>query len=391
MVVSLHTSMLRGMDIYLDNNATTPVDPNVVETVMRHLTVRFGNAASSHVRGRAAAKAVDASREQVAGLLSVAPGRVVWTSGATEAINTALKGLTNVRGRRTRLVVSAVEHKAVLDVAEHLASTQGVEVCVAPATSAGAVDLDALSALIDDETFAVAVMAANNETGVVNPVAEVAELAHTVGAAYVCDATQQAGKLPLTLSEVDFAAVSAHKLYGPQGVGALVTPRRMPDEFPPLVHGGSHERGIRSGTLNLPGVAGFGTAASLAADSLEDEPAYLASLRDVLERGLSKLGDVSVNGGDAVRLPNTSSLRLGGVDADALIVATPQVAFSSGSACTSAVPSPSHVLLAMGLSTEAAEQSIRLSVGRFTTAEDVHRAIDLIAGTADHLRALGAA
>ena len=389
--VSQQTSMFRGMDIYLDHNATTPVDPAVIETVMRHLTDRFGNAASSHVRGRAAAAAADAAREQVAGLLSVAPGRVVWTSGATEAINTALKGLAEVRGRRSRLVVSAVEHKAVLDVAEYLALSRGVEVCIAPVAPTGAVDLDVLRTLINDETFAVAVMAANNETGVVSPVAEVAELAHTVGAAYVCDATQQAGKLPLDLSGVDFAAVSAHKLYGPQGVGALVTPRRMPGGFPALMHGGSHERGYRSGTLNLSGVAGFGTAASLAVDCLEDESARLARLRDELERGLAKLGDVSINGSDTVRLPNTTSVRLGGVDADALIVATPQVAFSSGSACTSAVPSPSHVLRAMGLSTEAAEESLRLSVGRFTTAEDVDRAIDLIAASADHLRALGAA
>ena len=391
MVVSHHRSMLRGMDIYLDNNATTPVDPAVAETVTRYLTDRFGNAASSHVRGRAAAAAVDVAREQVAELLAVAPTRVVWTSGATEAINTALKGLAEVRGHRPRLVVSSVEHKAVLDVAEYLASTHGVEVCVAPVSPAGSVDLAALDTLVNDETFAVAVMAANNETGVLNPVEDVAELAHMVGAAYVCDATQQASKLPTDLSEVDFAAVSAHKLYGPQGVGALITPRRMPDGFPALLHGGSHERGYRSGTLNLPGVVGFGMAASLAAASLEVEPARLADLRDELERGLAKLGDVSGNGAEAARLPNTTSVRLVGVDADALIVATPQVAFSSGSACTSAVPSPSHVLLAMGLSSEAAEQSIRLSVGRFTTAEDVARAVELIAASVEHLRVLGAA
>ena len=389
--MSRYVSMLGGMDIYLDHNATTPVAPAVVDAVTRHLTDRFGNAASSHVRGRAAAAAVDAAREQVAGLLSVAPARVVWTSGATEAINTALKGLAAVRGRRDRLVVSAVEHKAVLDVAEYLASARGVEVCVAPVTPAGAVDLDALITLVNDETFAVAVMAANNETGVLNPVVEMAEIAQTVGAAYVCDATQQVGKLPLDLSVVDFAAVSAHKLYGPQGVGALITPRRMPEGFPALLHGGSHERGYRSGTLNLPGVVGFGAAASLAASAVEDEPNRLSRLRDELERGLAKLGDVSVNGAEAARLPNTSNVRLGGVDADALIVATPEVAFSSGSACTAAVPSPSHVLVAMGLSTEDAEQSIRLSAGRFTTAEDVDAAVELIAASADRLRALGAA
>ena len=383
--------MLPAMDIYLDNNATTPVDPAVVDSVMRHLVDRFGNAASSHVRGRAAAGVVRSAREQVAALLSVAPGRVVWTSGATEAINTALKGLAAVRGRRTRLVVSAVEHKAVLDVAEHLAATQQIDVHIAPVTSVGTVDLDALSALIDNSTFAVAVMAANNETGVLNPVDEICARAQEVGAAFVCDATQAVGKLPIDLSEVDFAAVSAHKLYGPQGVGALITPRRMVPDFPALIHGGNHERGYRSGTLNLPGVAGFGTAAALAADVLGDEPARLASLRDTLERGLEALEGLEVNGHGAQRLANTTSVRLTGVDADALIVATPQVAFSSGSACTSSVPTPSHVLLAMGLPTEAAEQCIRLSVGRFTTAGEITRAVDLITESAKNLRALGAA
>ena len=389
--VSCQATTLTYVDIYLDNNATTPVDPAVAETVTRHMADRFGNAASSSVRGRAAATAAEVAREQVADLLSVVPTRVVWTSGATEAINTALKGLAEVRGRRSRLVVSAVEHKAVLDCAEYLKGVQGVDVRVAPVTATGVVDVDALSALVDDETFAVAVMAANNETGVLNPVEAVAELARTVGAFYVCDATQQVGKLPLSLSEVDFAAVSAHKLYGPQGVGALVTPRRMPNGFPALLHGGSHERGYRSGTLNLPGIAGFGTAASLAAVSHEAEAARLADLRDAIELGLTKLCDASVNGVAAARLPNTSNMRLSGVDADALIVATPEVAFSSGSACTSAVPTPSHVLLAMGLSSEAAEQSIRLSVGRFTTAADVARAVELIAVAAEHLRSVGAA
>lgn len=389
--MSPRSGMLLAMDIYLDNNATTPVDPAVVETVTLHLTDRFGNAASSHVRGRAAAKAVESAREQVAELLLVSPGRVVWTSGATEAINTALKGLAEVRRHRSRLVVCAVEHKAVLDVAEYLAATQQIDVQVAPVTPDGTVDLDALSSLVDEHTFAVAVMAANNETGVLNPVEEVAARCRAVGAAYVCDATQQAGKLPLDLSEVDFAAVSAHKLYGPQGVGALITPRRMVAGFPALLHGGSHERGYRSGTLNLPGVVGFGVAAKLAAESLGHESHRLAKLRDQLENGLEHLGDVWVNGRDALRLPNTASVRLGGIDADALIVATPQVAFSSGSACTSSVPQPSHVLLAMGMSTEAAEQCVRLSVGRFTTAEQTTRAVELIAASTQHLRALGAA
>jgi len=386
--VSYLTSTLHAVDIYLDNNATTPVDPTVADTVMRHLRGRFGNAASSHVRGRAAAAAVADAREQVAALISVEPKRVVWTSGATEAINTALKGLAAIRGGRPRLVVSAVEHKAVLDVAAFLESSQGVEVCVAPVTRTGTVDLEVARNLIDSETFAVAVMAANNETGVLNPVEELAELAHAAGAAFVCDATQQGGKLPLDLSAVDFATLSAHKLYGPQGVGALVTPRQMPAGFPALLHGGSHERGYRSGTLNLPAIAGFGTAASLAASAVFEEQPRLAGLRDELERGLMKLGDVSVNGLGADRLPNTTNVHIEGADADALIVATPQVAFSSGSACTAAVPTPSHVLTAMGVPVADAEESVRLSVGRFTTMEEVEAAVEFLAASALRLRGL---
>ena len=381
-----------GMDIYLDHNATTPPDPAVVDAMISHLTDRFGNAASAHPRGRAAAGVVERARAQVAGLLRVAPRRVVWTSGATEALNTALKGLAESRpAGRDRLLVSATEHKAVLDTAEWLTARRGVMVEVIPTTGDGLVDFDALDGSLGPDVFAVAVMAANNETGVLAPVAHLQEMAAAVGASYVCDATQLPGKAPCDLSGVDYAAVSAHKVYGPQGVGALVTPP-VPYDLDALVHGGGHERGLRSGTLNLAGIAGFGIAAELAAARIDEDQVRLAAARDRLVTGLERqVGGVTVNGASVARLPNTASVRIAGVDADALIVATPDVAFSSGSACTSALPTPSHVLTAMGLDDVAASESLRLSVGRPTTDAEIDRAVDLIAGSAARLRELNGA
>lgn len=380
------------MDIYLDHNATTPPDPEVVDAMVSYLTHRFGNAASTHPRGRAASEAVERARFQVAALLGVAPRRVVWTSGATEALNTALKGLAESRPTgRDRLLVGATEHKAVLDTAEWLARRRGVEVEFIPTTGDGLVDLELLDATLAPDVFAVAVMAANNETGVLAPVVKMQEMAASVGALYVCDATQLPGKAPCDLSVVDFAAVSAHKVYGPQGVGALVMPPVRHD-VDPLVHGGGHERGLRSGTLNLAGVVGFGVAAELAAARLDEDRLRLARSRDRLVAGLDRqVGGVTEHGSAVDRLPNTASVRIVGVDADALIVATPDVAFSSGSACTSAVPTPSHVLTAMGLDDTAASETIRLSVGRSTHDDDIDRAVDLLAGTAARLRELNGA
>jgi cysteine desulfurase len=377
------------MDIYLDNNATTQPSPEVVATMLAHLDGRFGNAASSHVRGRAARAAVEDARSLVGAVLGVGPTRVVFTSGATESLNAALQGLAEDRpAGRSRLVVSATEHKAVLDTADWLAERRGVEVAVAPVLSSGAIDLDALAELLTPETFAVAVMLANNETGVLNPVGRIRELVRSVGADLVCDATQGLGKVQLDFRETDFVTVSSHKVYGPQGVGSLVMPRLKTSGFTALIHGGGHERGYRSGTLNLPGIVGFGKAAELVTTGLSVHAAHMAACRDRLESGLLQLGGVHLNGGDSPRLPNTTNLRIRGVDADALIATTPEVAFASGSACTSAVPTPSHVLTAMGLSTEAAEQSIRLSVGRYTTEEEIDRAIELISASVERIRDL---
>jgi cysteine desulfurase len=381
------------VEIYLDYNATTPADPAVVDAILPYLGRDFGNAASTHPRGRRALAAAESARRTLANALGVEATRVVWTSGSTEALNAALKGLAEHREGRDQLVVSATEHKAVLDVADWLAAARGIEVLRVRCNESGIIDLDELEAVVGPRVFAVAVMAANNETGVVNPISEVAEVAHAAGAAYVCDATQALGKLQTRLDCADFVAVSGHKVYGPQGVGALVVPKRSARlQSDPLLHGGGHERGHRSGTLNLPGIVGFAAAVQLAQELLPDENVRLAELRDRLVAGLqSVVGGVTVNGQCAPRLPNTANVRIEGVDADAMIVNTPDVAFSSGSACTAAVPTPSHVLLEMGMTAEKAEQSIRLSVGRYTTHAEVDRAVELLAGSAARLRTLNGA
>lgn len=376
--------------IYLDHNATTPVDRRVVEAMLPYFTECFGNAASAHARGRLAAAAVSNAQALLASLVSVPGSSVIWTSGATEAINTALKGLPRAAERdRQRLVYGATEHKAALDSVEWLRASTSLEVVGVTASMGGAVDMVALEELVDDRTLAVCVMAANNETGALSDIPAVAEIARSAGALVICDATQHAGKLPLDLGEyVDYAAVSAHKMYGPQGVGALIAVgRENRERLTPLIHGGGHQGGLRSGTLNVPGIVGFGAAAEIAMEEMASEAPRLARLRDRLEQLLEKeAGPITIHSVEAPRLPNTTNVRLHGVDADALIVNCPEVAFSSGSACTSSVPTPSHVLTAMGVPPHEAEESIRLSLGRFTTDQDVDRAARLIGAAAARIR-----
>lgn len=379
--------------VYLDYNATTPLDPAVLEAMMPVLGDRFGNAASSHGRGRAAENAVARAREQVADLVNAPPQNIYWTSGATESINTVMKGLRGL-GSDGNLVVSAGEHKAVLDSAEAVAGSTGCELRVVPLLPSGEVDLAALEGSLDSATVLVAVMAANNETGAINDIARVSEMAHAAGAFVLSDVTQQVGKLAVDLTawDVDFSVASAHKIYGPQGVGALfVRDTAARRALTPLIHGGGHQQGLRSGTLNLPGIVGFGAAADVAHDALNSgESSKLRDLRDLAELRLARnVGPITVHC-KTDRLPNTSNLRIHGVDADALIVNCPEVAISSGSACTAAVPTPSHVLLAMGLSSIEAEESVRLSVGRYTTRDDVLDAVEAIARAANRIRELSA-
>ncbi|MBJ8348847.1 cysteine desulfurase family protein [Antrihabitans sp. YC2-6] len=365
------------MTVYLDNNATTRPARAVVAAVVEMMGSGYGNPASSHVVGRAALGEIDQARARVASLIGVRPSRLVWTSGSTEALNTALHAVARTH---RHLLVPRTEHKAVLDTSDRLAAV-GVPVTWVDVDSSGVVTTEAVEAAIPDRPFALAVMAANNETGVLNDIATLAGVVHERGGVVVCDATQQVGKIGIDLAawDVDYAAISAHKFYGPPGIGALVVPTGSSPA--PLIHGGGHQGGWRSGTLNAPGIVGFGVASALASESLASGSTQIAAMRDQLRRDLEgSLGPCPVNGGTAPRLPNTLNIRIPGVDADALIVNCPSVAFSSGSACTSAVPTPSHVLTAMGLSPVHAEESIRLSVGADTTWDDVRSAAkDLVA------------
>ena len=372
--------------IYLDYNATTPVAPDVLEAMLPWFGERFWNAASAHAAGGAAGRAVDDAREHVAAAVGARPSEVVFTSGATEANNLALKGVVEFANPdRRRVLVGATEHKAVLDVADWLVS-RGVPVDVIPVTRNGELRLDRLEALLGPDVALVSVMTANNETGVLSPLRDVIDLAHGVGALVHTDATQALGRVPLDLGEldVDLASFSAHKAYGPKGVGALVVRRRT--AVAPLLHGGGHETGKRSGTLNVPGIVGFG-AAAVRLDGLPKG----AFLIERLVRGLrDRIGEVEVVSGTAERLANTVNLRFVGADAEAVMVNAPEVAVSSGSACTSAIPEPSHVLRAMGLTDDEAYECLRFSVGEPTTVEEIDAAIDLVSQAVHRVRELTA-
>ncbi len=364
--------------IYLDYNSTTPLDDAVLQAMLPWLRGSFGNTASQHLFGQDAARAVERSRQQVATFLGCSGGEVVFTSGATEANNLALKGALEhaVVGRR-RLLVSATEHKSVLDTATWLRS-QGAAVNAIPVRRDGTVDLAALKELLAPDVALVSVMVANNETGVLNPIEEVSALARSVGALTHTDATQALGKVPVDVRAmgVDMASVSSHKVYGPQGVGALYVRRRTP--LAPVMHGGGHERGFRSGTHNVAGIVGFGAAAAVATGCLDSEAdrmrGLLATLRSHLAESFPDVQPVATDprtGSEPAILPNTLNFRFPGVDAEAIMAGAPGVAVSAGSACTSLVPQPSHVLLAMLEDSEIASQCLRFSLGRFTTESDV--------------------
>jgi cysteine desulfurase len=363
--------------IYLDYNATTPVDPIVLETMLPWLQGSFGNPSSQHVHGRAASQAVEVARQEVADLLSCSRSEVVFTSGATEANNLALKGGVESAAGRNRVLVAATEHKSVLDTAAWL-NGQGIKVDVVPVGTDGVIDLGALASMVGRDVAVVSVMLANNETGVISPIAAVAAMARSAGALIHTDATQAVGKIPVDVRSlnVDLASISSHKLYGPQGVGALYVKRRT--ALAPLLHGGGHERGLRSGTLNVPGIVGFGAAARLASKQLDADARRVGGLVDLLRTELTRVFPAvrpvavdPVTGIEPDVLPNTLNIRFPGVDAEAIIANTPSIAVSTGSACSSLVPAPSHVLLAMLGDAEAAAECIRFSLGRPTTAVEV--------------------
>jgi len=371
--------------IYLDHNATTPVDPRVFEAMRPYFLEEFGNAASSqHAAGRRASDAVEDARRKLATLIGADPREIVWTSGATEADNLALKGAAHApayAGKR-HIVTVRTEHKAVLDPCSAL-EEEGFEITRLPVDAEGLLDLEQLENALRGDTLLVSVMHANNEIGVLHPIAEIGRLCKERGVLFHTDATQSLGKEPLDVQAmgIDLLSCSAHKLYGPKGVGALFVRRRGPRvRLRPQIDGGGHERGARSGTLNVPGIVGFGAAAEIAGQELASERARLAGLRDSLESSLlERLDDVLVNGSTQHRLAGTTNLSFLGVKAEALMRRLPAIAASTSSACTSASLLPSYVLTALGASAERIDGSLRFSPGRFTTAAEIERAAGLIA------------
>lgn len=366
-------------EVYLDYNGSAPLDPRVAEAMLPALRDGIGNASSAHRFGRRRAAAADDAREQVAELVGASPAGVVFCSGATEANNLALIGLAEgAPVERNRIVVSVVEHASVREPARWLLAQGRAKVDVVGVTPGGFVDLDELDSLLSPDVLAVSVMAANSETGVVNPTGEVAELAHAVGAVFHCDATQMVGRLPLSMADadIDLLSLSGHKICGPGGVGALVGTRAALARLHPVTHGGGHERGLRSGSLNAAGIVGLGAAAALAANERDAESSRVKMLRDRLVCGLrSEITGTSENGDVSRRLPNTASVRFEGVDAEAVAFNMDPVAVSTGSACSAGSIEPSQVLLAMGLSRDEAFETVRFSLGRFTTGAEVDEAI----------------
>jgi cysteine desulfurase len=377
--------------IYMDHNATTPVDPRVVEAMLPCLTEQFGNAASrTHAFGWTAAKLAEGARELLAAGIGAHSEEIIFTSGATESNNLAIKGAARAPWRRgNHIVTCATEHKAVLDPCQAL-SREGVVTTILPVDAVGRLDAERLAAALTDESVLASVMLANNETGTLQPIPEIAAACRARGVLLHCDATQAVGKIPVDVNAlgVDLLSFSAHKIYGPKGVGALYVRRRKPRlALLPLLDGGGHEQGLRSGTLNVPGIVGFGRALQIALEEMPRESVRLTDLRDRLDGAIrSRLEGVTLNGHPTERLPNTVNLSFAGVDGAALLVGLKEVAVASGSACTSADPRPSHVLLAMGRSKEFANASIRFSLGRTNTARDVEIAADAVVREVTRLR-----
>ncbi|MDH3649396.1 MAG: IscS subfamily cysteine desulfurase [Saprospiraceae bacterium] len=380
--------------IYLDNNATTPVDPRVVEEMVPYFHELHGNAASrNHPFGWKAEEAVDYAREQIADLIEVDPREIIFTSGATESDNLAIKGVFEMYRRKGNHIITVkTEHKAVLDTCQKI-ERMGGEVTYLDVKDDARIDLAELEAAIKENTILVSVMWANNETGVIQPMKEIGEICAKHGVLFMSDATQAVGKVPVKPKElgIHLMAFTAHKMYGPKGVGVLFVNRKQPRvKVTSQIDGGGHERGMRSGTLNVPGIVGFGKAAEIAKKEMAQDAERLGKLRDKLEGALmNKLEEVYRNGSEDHRMPHVSNLSFKHVEGEGLMMTFNQnIALSSGSACTSASLEPSYVLIAMGLGDDLAHSSLRFSLGRFTTEDDIDYAIEAIAKGVDHMRDL---
>ncbi len=377
--------------VYLDYSATTPVDPRVVDAMVHCLAMDgvFGNPASrSHAFGWQAEQAVEHARGQLAELIGADPREIVFTSGATEADNLALKGAAHFhRARGRHIITSSIEHKAVLDSCKHL-ETEGFEVTYLAPQPSGEIAPHSLAEALRDDTVLVSLMHANNETGVINDIAALGALCRERGALFHTDAAQTVGKIAIDLKSlpVDLLSVSAHKFYGPKGVGALFVRRQPRVLIEPQMHGGGHERGMRSGTLPTHQVVGMGKAAELAAGQLAEEEARIATLRDAFWATVRDCGDVVLHGEGQPRLPGVLNIGFGGVEGETLLMALKDIAVSSGSACTSATVEPSHVLRAMGVEDRLAHSSLRITLGRFTTEAEAQFAASAICDTLQRLR-----
>ncbi len=368
--------------IYLDYNATSPVDERVLKTMFPYFSEHFGNAASkTHEYGWVAEEAVNKARKQVAEIIGAIDQELIFTSGATEALNTAIKGVfENYHTKGNHIVTVKTEHKAVLDTCKSL-EEKGATITYLNTDREGLIDLDELKAAITDKTILVAVMYANNETGVMQPIRQIADIVHEQRSVFLCDATQAIGKTLVNVEEdgIDLLCMSAHKLYGPKGIGALYIRRKNPRvSLVPLIEGGGHERGLRSGTLNVPGIVGLGEACQIAGAEMWENNSNISKLRAHLEHQLLDLPGLRINGSTRHRLYNTSNICFSGLKANTLLSKLKHIAVATGSACTSASAEPSHVLRAMGLSDEDAYSSLRFSLGKYTTAEEIEHTIRLI-------------
>jgi cysteine desulfurase len=379
------------LPIYLDHNATTPCDPRVVETMVPYFTQSFGNAASrNHPFGWQAEEAVDYAREQVAKLIGADPKEIIFTSGATEGDNLAIKGVFEMYASKGNHIITCnIEHKAVLDTCRHL-EKEGAEITYLNVKPNGLIDLTELEAAIKPTTILIAIMYANNEIGTVMPMREISAIARKHGVLVFTDGVQAVGKIPVDVNKdgIDLMAFTAHKLYGPKGVGALYVRRKNPRvKVTAQIDGGGHERGMRSGTLNVPGIVGFGKACEICMQEMESDAARISKLRDKLEQALLKLEESYLNGDKEYRLPHVSNISFKYVEGEGLMMGfNKNIALSSGSACTSASLEPSYVLKALGLGDDLAHSSLRFGLGRYTTEEQIDYTIEHVSNTVTKLR-----
>src|SRR6478672_7268570 len=381
------------LPIYMDNHATTPMDPRVLEAMLPYFMEKFGNAASrNHPFGWTAEEAVENAREQVAKLIGATAKEIIFTSGATESDNLAIKGVAEMyREKGNHIITAVTEHKAVLDTCKRL-EKNGYRVTYMPVQKDGLVDLEELKRAIDDKTILVTIMAANNEIGVLQPWREIGKICRERGVLFHTDGVQAVGKVPIDVNKdnIDLMSITAHKIYGPKGVGALYVRRKNPRvQISAIIDGGGHERGMRSGTLNVPGIVGLGKACELAREEMAKEGAHLAALRDRLrDRIMGRLDEVYINGSMEHRLPGNLNISFAYVEGESLLMGINDVAVSSGSACTSATLEPSYVLKALGTGDDLAHSSIRFGIGRFNTEAEVDYVADRVVETVERLREL---